>query len=68
MITEITAIYAISDDLLKAKPCTRHYIETVFSGITSRFPKSIHAVTIDGFLLKIATFILVFTLEAALLA
>lgn len=50
------------------KQCTRHYIETVFSGITSRFPKSIHAVTIDGFLLKVATFIVAFTLEAAFIA
>lgn len=47
------------------KQSTRHYIETVFSQITSRFPKSIHAVTIDGFLLKVATFIVAFTLEAA---
>jgi hypothetical protein len=50
------------------KQCTRHYIETVFSGITNLFPKTIHAVTIDGFLLKLATFIVVFTLEAALIA
>jgi hypothetical protein len=50
------------------KQCTRHYLETVFSGITSLFPKSIHAVTIDGFLLKVATFIIVFTLEAAFIA
>jgi hypothetical protein len=47
------------------KQHTRHYIETVFSRITSRFPKFIHAVTIDGFLLKVATFIIAFTLEAA---
>jgi hypothetical protein len=50
------------------KQCTRHYIETVFSEITSRFPKSMHAVTIDGFLLKVATFIVAFTLEAAFIA
>jgi hypothetical protein len=50
------------------KQCTRHYIETIFSEITSRFPKSIHAVTIDGFLLKLATFIVAFTLETAFIA
>ena len=43
----------------------RHPIETLFSQITQRFPKSIHAVTIDGFLMKITAFILVFTLESA---
>jgi hypothetical protein len=46
---------------------TRHFIETVFSGITARFPKAIHAVTIDGLLLKVATFIIAFTVEAAFL-
>jgi hypothetical protein len=46
------------------KQVTRHYIETVFSAITCRFPKSIHAVTMDGFLLKLTTFILAFTLES----
>jgi hypothetical protein len=43
----------------------RHYIETVFSQITLRFPKSIHAVTFQGFLLKIQTFIWAFTLDQA---
>ena len=43
-------------------------IETVFSKITSRFPKSIHAVTIDGFLLKVAAFSVVFTFEDAFIA
>jgi hypothetical protein len=47
------------------KQSIRHPIETVFSSITCRFPKSIHAVTMDGFLLKVTTFILVFTLESA---
>jgi hypothetical protein len=42
-----------------------HFIETVFSGITTRFPNSIHAVTMDGFLLKVSTFIVAFTFEAA---
>lgn len=50
------------------KQCTRHYIETVFSAITCRFPKSIHAVTMDGFLLKVATFIIAFTLETAFIS
>ncbi len=45
----------------------RHAIETLFSQITQRFPKSIHAVTMDGFLMKIATFIIVHTLESALI-
>jgi hypothetical protein len=40
------------------KQSTRHYIETVFSAIPSLFPKSIHAVTYEGFLLKVQAFIL----------
>ncbi|PZV06460.1 MAG: IS982 family transposase, partial [Leptolyngbya sp.] len=47
------------------KQTTRHFIETVFSAITAQFPKSIHAVTMDGFLLKVSTFIVAFTLKAA---
>ncbi len=47
------------------KQHTRHYIETVFSGITSFFPKSIHAVTYQGFLLKLQAFIFSFTLRQA---
>lgn len=47
------------------KQCTRHYIETVFSAITCVFPKSIHAVTYNGFLLKIEAFIFAFTLKQA---
>jgi hypothetical protein len=47
------------------KQCTRHYIETVFSNITRVFPKSIHAVTLDGFLLKLSAFIFAFTLKTA---
>lgn len=54
-----------SPALAYIKQTTRHYIETVFSQITLRFPKSIHAVTIDGFLLKLTTFIFAFTLESA---
>ncbi len=47
------------------KQSTRHYIETVFSSITYVFPKSIHAVTYEGFLLKLQAFILSFTLQQA---
>jgi hypothetical protein len=46
----------------------RYPIETVFSGITQPFPKSIHAVTMDGFLLKVTAFIFAFTLKAAFVA
>jgi hypothetical protein len=47
------------------KQSIRHYIETVFSAITSLFPKSIHAVTYKGFLLKLQAFIFAFTLKQA---
>ena len=33
-------------------------LKTLFSQITQRFPKSIHAVTMDGFLLNVAAFII----------
>lgn len=49
------------------KQSTRHYIETVFSAITCVFPKSIHAVTYHGFLLKVEAFIFAFTLKQAFL-
>jgi hypothetical protein len=45
------------------KQSTRHYIETVFSSITCVFPKSIHAVTYQGFLLKLQAFIFSFTIK-----
>ena len=48
------------------KQTLRHPIETVFSQITQRFPKSIHAVTFEGFLLKISCFIWAYTLEQIL--
>jgi len=54
-----------SPALAYIKQTTRHFIETVFSSITAQFPKSIHAVTMDGFLLKVSTFIVGFTLKAA---
>lgn len=47
------------------KQTIRHPIETVFSQITLRFPKSIHAVTLDGFLLKLVAFIFTMTIETA---
>ena len=49
------------------KQCTRHFIETVFSQITRHFPRSIHAVTFEGFLLKVSVFVFAFTLEQAFL-
>lgn len=54
-----------SPPLRYIKQATRHDIETVFSQITARFPKSIHAVTIDGFLLKVSSFVLLRAIEAA---
>ncbi len=55
-----------SPSLTYIKQTTRHYIETVFSQITLRFPKFIHAVTFEGFLLKVSSFIWSYTLEKAL--
>ena len=46
----------------------RHPIETLFSQITQRFPRSIHAVTIDGFLMKIVASILVYQIESAFIS
>ena len=53
--------------LAYVKQVKRHYIETVFSQITLRFPKTIHAVTFKGFLLKISCFIWSYSLEQAFL-
>ncbi|MFW9258947.1 transposase [Nostoc sp. KVJ20] len=47
------------------KQSIRHYIETVFSGITRFFQKSLHAVTFEGFLLKLQAFIFAYTLQQA---
>lgn len=47
-----------------------HYrkgIESVFSQITALFPKRIHAVTPEGFLLKLAIFIIAFTFQKTIL-
>ncbi|PTX18201.1 DDE family transposase, partial [Pontibacter mucosus] len=40
----------------------RKRIETTFSGITAFFPKKIHAVTAEGFILKLILFIFAYTL------
>ena len=40
-------------------------VETTFSQLTARFPKHIHAVTAAGFVLKLALFIFVHTLDQA---
>lgn len=45
------------------KDCFRKRIETTFSGITSFFPKKIHAVTPQGFILKLILFIFAYTLQ-----
>jgi hypothetical protein len=42
---------------------SRKRIETTFSQISSMFPKRIHAVTVDGFLMKVIFFIFVFTIN-----
>jgi hypothetical protein len=42
---------------------SRKRIETTFSQISSMFPKLIHAVTTDGFLMKVILFIFVFTIN-----
>jgi hypothetical protein len=41
----------------------RKRIETTFSGITNFFPKKIHAVTAQGFILKIMLFIFAYTID-----
>ena len=45
-----------------AKPI-RQNIETAFSQVTLRFPKHIHAVTAQGFVLKIICFLLAYSFE-----
>lgn len=42
---------------------TRKTIETTFSQITKEFPKKIHAVTTQGFLIKVVLFIIAYTFE-----
>ena len=43
----------------------RKSIETCFSQLTARFPKKIHAVTAEGFILKIVLFICVHAIDQA---
>ena len=55
------------DDMRRSyyKQLMRKRIETVFSQITSMFPRHIHAVTLDGFLLKVSLFVIAFALDKA---
>jgi hypothetical protein len=48
------------------KKTFRKPIESVFSQITALFPRKIHAVTPEGFLLKVFLFILAFTIDTCL--
>lgn len=41
----------------------RKQIENTFADITAKFPRTIHAVTAKGFLLKILCFIIMFILD-----
>jgi hypothetical protein len=45
------------------KRTMRKRIETCFSGIEAAFPKAIHAVTPEGFLLKIVLFLFAYTID-----
>lgn len=47
------------------KQLMRKRIETVFSQVASLLPKQIHAVTLDGFLLKVSMFVIAFALDKA---
>jgi hypothetical protein len=47
------------------KQLMRKRIGTVFSQIAAMFPKHIHAVTLDGFLLKVSLFVIAFALDKA---
>jgi hypothetical protein len=55
------------DDVWRSyyKQLMRKRIETVFSRITNFFPKHIHAITLDGFLLKVSMFVIAFALDKA---
>lgn len=41
----------------------KDYIETAFSGITGLSPNRIHAVTAEGFILRLILFIFAYTLN-----
>ncbi len=47
------------------KKLMRKRIETTFSQVTSLVPNHIHAVTIDGFLLKVTMFVMAFAIDKA---
>jgi hypothetical protein len=55
------------DDVWRSsdKQLMRKRIETVFSQITNLFPKHMQAVTLDGFLLKVAMVVIAFALDKA---
>lgn len=55
------------DDVWRSyyKQLMRKRIETVFSQISALLPKQIHAVTLDGFLLKVSMFVIAFALDKA---
>ena len=48
----------------RAASYLRKRVETSFSRITQLFPKTIHAVTSKGFILKVINFILVFAIQS----
>ena len=48
------------------KQTMRKRVETCFSGIENTFPKAIHAVTPQGFLLKIVLFLFAYTIDKCL--
>jgi hypothetical protein len=54
-----------ADDVWRSyyKQLMRKRIETVFSQITGLLPRHIHAVTLDGFLLKVSWFVIAFALD-----
>lgn len=55
------------DDVWRSyyKQLMRKRIETVFSQIANLLPKQIHAVTLNGFLLKVSMFVIAFALDKA---
>jgi hypothetical protein len=56
-----------ADDVWRSyyKQLMRKRIETVFSQTTNLLPKHIHAITLDGFLLKVSIFIIAYALDKA---
>ena len=63
-IRKKNSVRAEGDFIFRRAPAhTRKRVETAFSGITGLFPKKIHAVTPQGFALKVIGFILVFSIQ-----